>query len=285
MNIDQMTHQIMELLTMITLIILALGTIAAVLNAVGFLPKCLKDFLEKNKANDIKELFYQLDITPNVYINNMKALTLAYLSNSNDITDDKAIVSEINELVKKRTFKENMAWGTKAASYKIKSYIDLQGLTFIPEVNKRMAGFIEKLINNRIKSLIDSKAALTFDCIAVHENAAPFLGYEVSARMKLPLIFIKNEDWNKFPGIILHGQEVSKDRKSFLHAGQNLKHAIFIADFLMLGPHLNESKEYLARFGVDLTEVFLLVYKDIDNSREKIHSGGFKLNYWVYLHE
>ncbi|MBU3004272.1 hypothetical protein [Paraglaciecola arctica] len=281
METNNVTQIIVSFLESIIWITLTLGTVILVLKSVGLLPKKIKDKLEKNEANDIKELFFKLNITPAFYISNMRSLTLAYLSKKESSLEDKEIIKTIKKLVKERTFKSNMAWVTDTNSYHLKQYTDLQGLTFNPEINKQLANFIEKLISKRLISCISSDSPVEFDCIVVHENAAPFLGYEVSSRMNLPLIYVKSITHDKHSDIILHGQEVSEDRKSFTFSDKKLSKAIFIADFLMLGPHLDEARSYLSNFGVELTEVFLLVHKDIEGSREKISGKGFNLNFWV----
>ncbi len=275
---------IIEFLAKAAWIVLGIGTVIQLTKLNGFLPSRLTDKIEQNKLNDIKEIFYKTGITPNSHIESMRSLSLKYLT-KNYQKNEKSILQHLNKIISDRAFDVKMQWTDGQTSHRLKKYVDIQGLTLSKEINQVLADYIITLVEKRRVELSEVNRVFDVDCIVVHENAAPFLGYEVAGKLSLPLIYVKSEDWTNFSPVILHGQQVSADRKYYMSGKEKLTNAIFVSDFLMLGPHLKESAAYLKKYNIEMTEVFLLAYKNIDNSKSKLDQLGFVLNRWVDIDE
>lgn len=269
------------LINTVILILLGIATLYFVLKSLGWLPDSIEKFLERKDLRNYETLFYQYGITPSYYFKKMKSLALLESIDKNIVSlslNNDEIKKALKELIKERTFIVNLLWGTSSPS-NLKYYIDLQGVCLDASSCKKLAEFIAYKIKSIVKERLDSPNPFLYDCIAVHENAAPFLGYEVSNMLNIPVLYIKSEYTFSKDEKILNALEVSQDRRNFLHNGIELKNAIFVADLLMLAPHIKQVRDYLAQFGISLSDCFLIAFRndrctleDLKNEQINVHA-------------
>ena len=282
-SMDVVISIIGSITQVIVYLALSLGTIVVVLQATNLLPRSVARFLRLNEATRVLESLIELGVIPHAYQKRIQGTAIEHLLDaaSRPHTYDTAkCATEKLLLERSYTFPSPVEWKNRNAPTKsLSRYVDLQGVCFHQAAAALLAQYVVCLIGETKRQLARSGASpLSFDCIAVHENAAPFLGYEVAQLLGLPLVYVKQDELARKATIVYHATEANSERTQYTNDKHPLKKAVMVADLLMLAPHIDEVKEYLGRFAIGLDHVFLIALRDDFGTKSRIADAGISIH-------
>lgn len=266
-----MANDILDFLNVIALIILGVGSVIQLVDAIGVLPERIRNYLRLNRAKETIEVLKEYGINPDLYKRHNMALGIP-----RDYSKD-TVQNDTRKKLEETKIGINVSVG-KTRKTKLSYYIDLIGHTCEPECAVAYA----RLLSSYWADVIDDADIaqnLHIDFIVTPKSGSPILGYEFSKLLKLPLVL--HEEADRF--------DCAQDdmRKRFDCAEVPVKgsRALIVDDSTTGGRMVLSAVDDLRKYGYNVSECLVVFEPCQKDARKKLKQQGIQLLSICKTHE
>lgn len=255
---------IIDFLTMLVLVILAISTVVSALDFIGFLPMKVKKSLRMSKVQDTIDVLKELGVDIDKYKRSIISTNYPKEYDSEQ-SIEKAVMKSLNPI----TIHKKIVVGQNRAT-QLKSYIDLIGYS----CDRKHSKHFSSLLSTYWAYAVKNKSLVVnpdFDYVVTPKGGSPILGYEFANLIGKPFVlhelrprFIDNDDDFRY---VFNCAGVPPTGSRFLIVDDSVTGAAMMLN--LVGD--------LRSFGYEVTDslvVFELTNKD---GRQRLYDQGVNL--------
>lgn len=269
--VNDMGDDILNLLNVIALILLALGTVIQLLDSLGFLPPKVRNFFKLNRSRDTIDVLREFGVDTELYQKRNKLVGIP-----RDYPKEKLEIV-IRKKLDKLKIGFNVSVG-KIRKTELSYYIDLMGHSCDSTYSKEYARLLSSYWADCIEKLTVVKNPQV-DFIVTPKLGSPILGYEFAKLLKLP--FVLHEEEERFDC------EIDDMRKKF-DCAQVPKvggRALIVDDSTTGGRMVLETIEDLRKYHYEVTECLVVFEPQQKDARKKLENKNVNLLSICKTHE
>ena len=266
-----MANNILDLLNVIALIILGIGSLIQLLDTIGLFPAKIRNYLRLNRAKDTIDVLKEYGINPDLYKRHNIAIGIP-----RDYSKD-TVENDTRRKLEETKIGINVSVG-RTRKTKLSYYIDLIGHTCESECAVAYA----RLLSSYWADVIEDASIvqdLHIDFIVTPKSGSPILGYEFSKLLKLP--FVLHEDSDRFDC----AQDDMRKRFDCAEVPAKGSRALIVDDSTTGGRMVLSAVEDLRKYGYDVSECLVVFEPCQKDARKKLQQQGIQLLSICKTHE
>lgn len=268
---DMMENNILNLLNVLALIILGIGSLIQLLDTMGLFPPKLRNYLQLNRAKETIDVLKEYGINPDLYKRHNMAIGIPRDYSKNTVENDT------RKKLEETKIGIDVSVG-KIRKTELSYYIDLMGHTCEPECAVAYA----RLLSSYWATVIEDASIvqnLHIDFIVTPKSGSPILGYEFSKLVKLPLVLHEDED--RFDC----AQNDMRKRFDCAEVPPKGSRALIVDDSTTGGRMVLDAVDDLRKYGYYVSECLVVFEPCQKDARQKLNQQGIQLLSICKTHE
>ena len=266
-----MGNNILNFLNVLALIILGIGSLIQLLDAMGLFPPKIRNYLRLNRTKETIDVLKEYGINPDLYKRHNIAIGIPRDYSKNTVENDT------RKKLEETKIGIDVSVG-KIRKTELSYYIDLIGHTCKPECAVAYA----RLLSSYWATVIEDASIvqnLHIDFIVTPKSGSPILGYEFSKLVKLPLVLHEDED--RFDC----AQDDMRKRFDCAEVPPKGSRALIVDDSTTGGRMVLSAVDDLRIYGYDVSECLVVFEPCQKDARQKLNQHGIQLLSICKTHE